>query len=178
MPRRYQWFTRRRDGTVTVRLRPDEAALLVQVAGELRTLLNQEGQSDAAVMERLFPKAYLDPTEESREQEYAALVHADLMRERIDRLAALLETVEPIARGTSTETIPLSDEAVQEWMGVLNDARLALGIAVGVTEDLEPDDVDDDDPRRLGIEVYQLLTWFFGELVDVALGAVPQSGIE
>jgi hypothetical protein len=175
MPRRYQWFTRRRDGMVTVRLRPDEAALLVQVAGELRTLLDA---GDGAVMERLFPKAYLDPTEESREQEYAALVHADLMRARIDRLAALLETVEPIARGTATETIPLSDDAVQEWMGVLNDARLALGIAVGVTEDMEPDDVDDDDPRRLGIEVYQLLTWFFGELVDVALGAVPQSGIE
>ena len=38
--RRYQWFTRRRDGMVTVRLRPDEAMLLVQVTNELRTLLD------------------------------------------------------------------------------------------------------------------------------------------
>ena len=56
MARRYQWFTRRRDGVVTVRLRPDEAALLVQVVNELRTLLDS---GDGAVVERLFPKAYL-----------------------------------------------------------------------------------------------------------------------
>jgi hypothetical protein len=173
--RRYQWFTRRRDGIVTVRLRPDEAALLVQVANELRTLL---AAGDGAVIDRLFPKAYLDPTEEHREHEYAALVHADLMRNRLDRLAALLETLEPVARSKSTETLELNDEAVQEWMTVLNDARLALGIAVGMTEDLEPDDVDDGDPRRLGLEVYQLLTWFLGELVDVALGAMPEAGLE
>ncbi len=178
MARRYQWFTRRRDGVITVRLRPDEAALLVQVATELRTLLGAEHETSGAVIDRLFPKAYLDPTEESREQEYAALVHADLLRSRLDRLAALLETVEPITRERTPQTIPLSDDAVQEWMGVLNDARLALGVAAGVTEDLEPDDVDDDDPRRVGLEVYQLLTWFFGELVDVALGAIHESGIE
>src|SRR4051794_691427 len=102
MARRYQWFTRRRDGMVTVRLRPDEAALLVQVAGELRTLLDA---GDSAVLQRLFPKAYLDPTEENREREYAAMVHADLMRDRLDRLAAVLETLEPITRSSSPETV-------------------------------------------------------------------------
>jgi hypothetical protein len=181
MARRYQWFTRRRDGVVTVRLRPDEAALLIQVANELSTLLDQEGDAAGAsnaVIERLFPKAYLDPTEESREREYAALAHADLLRSRFDRLAALLATLEPVVQGTKPQTLELSDDAVQEWMGVLNDARLALGVAVGVSEDLEPDDVDDDDPRHLGLEVYQLLTWFFGELVDVSLGAMPKSGSE
>ena len=175
MARRYQWFTRRRDGTVTVRLRPDEAALLVQVATELRTLLDA---GDGAVVERLFPKAYLDPTEESREREYAALAHADLLRNRLDRLAAVLATLEPLARADGPQTIALDEDAVQEWLVVLNDARLALGVAVGVTEDLEPDDVDDDDPRRFGLEVYQLLTWFFGELVDVALAATPRAGLE
>src|SRR4051812_13079640 len=136
MARRYQWFTRRRDGVVTVRLRPDEAALLVQVANELRTVLDGGGES--AVAERLFPKAYLDPTEEGRESEYAALAHADLLRSRFDRLAALLTVVEPVARETKPQTLELSDDAVQEWLGVLNDARLALGVVVGVTEDLDP----------------------------------------
>ncbi|HEY3832106.1 MAG TPA: DUF2017 family protein [Acidimicrobiia bacterium] len=173
MARRYQWFTRRRDGVVTVRLRPDEAALLVQVGNELRALLDS---GDGAVIERLFPKAYLDPTEEGREREYAALVHADLMRSRLDRLAEVLATIEPLTQATKPQTIALDDDAVQEWLAVLNDARLALGVAVGITEDLEPDDVDEDDPRRLGIEVYQLLTWFFGELVEVALAATPESG--
>ncbi len=176
MPRRYQWFTRRRDGVVTVRLRPDEAALLLQIGGELRTALTEP--DDGPVMGRLFPQAYLDPTEEMREREYAALVHADLLRIRLDRVTAMLESVEAVARGNSVRTLELTDEAVHEWMGVLNDARLAIGVAVGMTEDLEPGDVDDDDPRRFGIEVYTLLTWFFSELVDVALGTMPTGGME
>ncbi len=176
MARRYQWFTRRRDGVVTVRLRPDEAQLLVQVVAELRTLMGLDGEANAAVMERLFPKAYLDPTEEARENEFAALVHADLMRTRLDRLAAVVSTLEPVAQSDKPQTIELRDDAVQEWMAVLNDVRLALGVAVGLSDDLEPDDVDDDDPRRLGLEVYQLLTWFFGELVEVALASTPKSG--
>jgi hypothetical protein len=56
---------------------------------------------------------------------------------------------------------------------VLNDARLALGTAIDVTEDLEPDDIAPDDPRYRPLQVYSLLTWFFGELVDVVAEGLP-----
>ena len=62
------------------------------------------------MIERLFPKAYLDPTEEGREREYAALVHADLMRSRLDRLAEVVATLEPLTHGTKPQTIALDED--------------------------------------------------------------------
>ncbi len=176
MARRTQWWSRRRDGAVTLRLLPDEAQLLVQVFGELRAML--DGAPDDPVMQRLFPTAYLDPTEEAREHEYQVLAHASLLRTRLDSLAELLAALEPIARGTKRVELVLDDDQVGRWMGVLNDVRLALGVAIDIDEDVDPDDYELDDPRRIGVEVYALLTWFFGELVDLLLGTVSESGLE
>jgi Domain of unknown function (DUF2017) len=174
--RRTQWWARRHDGAVTLRLLPDEAQLLVQVLGELRTML--EGSPDDPVMRRLFPTAYLDPTEEDREREYEVLAHASLLRTRLDSLAELLAVLEPVARGTKRVELVLADEQVGRWMGVLNDVRLALGVAVDITEDVDPDDYELDDPKRLGVEIYALLTWFFGELVELLLETVPEDGLD
>lgn len=170
-PRRTQWWSRRGDGVVVLRLLPDEAQLLQQVFRELRGLLDDS--PDDPIVERLFPAAYLDPTEEARETEYQVLAHASLMRTRLDTLGELLAALDPIARGRKRVELALDDEQVQRWMGALNDVRLALGVALGITEDVDADDFDVDDPRRLGVDVYGLLTWFFGELVDVLLGALP-----
>jgi hypothetical protein len=176
MARRTQWWARRRDGAVTLRLLPAEAQLLVQVFDELRTML--DGSPDDPVMRRLFPAAYLDPTEEAREREYEVLAHASLLRTRLDSLAELLDVLEPVTRATKRVELVLDDEQVGRWMGVLNDVRLALGVAIDITEDVDPDDYELDDPRRLGVEVYALLTWFFGELVEVLLGTMPESGLD
>lgn len=174
MARHTQWWDRRPDGSVTLRLLPDEAQLLVQVFQELRDLL--AGPPSDPVLARLFPAAYLDPTEEAREREYEVLAHASLLRARLDSLAALLGALEPIAAGRTRAELVLDEAQVGRWTGVLNDVRLALGVSLGVTEDSDVDDFELDDPRRVGIEMYGLLTWFFGELVDVLLGAMPEAG--
>jgi hypothetical protein len=176
MARRTQWWARRADGAVTLRLLPDEAQLLVQVFTELQTLL--EGSPDDPVMRRLFPNAYLDPTEEGREHEYQVLAHSSLLRTRLDSLGELLGTLAPVAAGRKRVELVLDDAEVGRWMGVLNDVRLALGVAVDITEEVDPDDFELDDPRRLGVEIYALLTWFFGELVDVLLGTLPDEGLD
>ncbi len=171
MGKQYDWFRRSRRGVV-VSLRPEEAALLTALIGELQEEL--AGPADSPVMARLFPRAYLDPTEERRETEFAAFVHADLLRARLDRLGVLLDVLDPIRRGRREVDVVLDDEAVALWMGVLNDARLALGTAIGVTDDLEPDDLEPDDPRLRPLQVYSLLTWFFAELVDVVAADLPE----
>ena len=175
-PRRTQWWSRRADGIVVLRLLPDEAQLLQQVFRELQNLLDDS--PDDPVVKRLFPTAYLDPTEEAREHEYQVLAHASLMRTRLDTLGELLATLDPIARGRKRVELALDEEQVNRWMGALNDVRLALGVALDISEDVDPDDFELDDPRRLGVEVYGLLTWFFGELVDVLLGALPEDGLD
>ena len=42
--------------------------------------------------------------------------------------------------------IVLDEAAEAQWLGVFNDARLALGTALDITEDTELDDFDADDP--------------------------------
>jgi hypothetical protein len=128
-------------------------------------------------MQRLFPRAYLDPTEDAREREYSIIANADLLRTRLDRTQNMLDSLEPMARAPRASKLVMTDEQVAEWMGTLNDARLALGVLINVEEDLEPDDLDDDDPRRFGLEVYTLLSYFFGELVDAATLGMPIEGI-
>ncbi len=176
MARRTQWWARRNDGKVTLRLLPDEAQLLVQVFSELRTVL--DGPPDDPVLQRLFPAAYLDPTEEAREREYQVLAHSSLLRTRLDSLREILEALGPVASGRKRVELVLDDEHVGRWMGALNDVRIALGVSVDVGEDADPDEFELDDPRRLGVEIYALLTWFFGELVDVLLGAMPEDGLD
>jgi hypothetical protein len=176
MARRSQWWERRSDGVITLRLLPDEAQLLVQLFGELRTAL--DGDPNDPVLRRLFPAAYLDPTEEEREREYQVLAHASLLRTRLDSLRELTKALTPIATGKRRAELVLDDEMVGRWMGVLNDVRLALGVAADIGEDADPDEFELDDPRRLGVEVYSLVTWFFGELVDLLLSATPEAGLD
>ena len=173
---RHNWFRRRRDGSITLELRPDEAALLLQIVGELRGVLDEP--SDSPIMQRMFPRAYLDPTEDAAEAEYTVLASAALLRTRLDRTEALLAVLEPVARGTRSMAIELGDDDIPIWMGTLNDARLAMGVAFNVDEDTEAGDLADDDPRKFALEVYSLISWFFGELVDVVAVGMPTEGID
>ena len=53
---------------------------------------------------------------------------------------------------------------------MLNDARLALGTALDITEETEFDDFAPDDPRRGQFLLYSALTALQGELIDALLG--------
>jgi hypothetical protein len=65
-------FRRNRSGGFDVVLAPGEAAVLTRLCEELTTLLADDeppGDQGDPVLERLFPRAYLDPTEEEAESE-------------------------------------------------------------------------------------------------------------
>ena len=59
-----------------------EVALLSDVAGRARALSSCNPTATTPATERLFPRAYLDPTEEEAETEWQSLVHDDLVREQ------------------------------------------------------------------------------------------------
>ncbi|MBV8950924.1 MAG: DUF2017 family protein, partial [Actinobacteria bacterium] len=103
-------FRRNRRGELVARLRPEELALLRGLPNELRALIDDpvpadpdviradpEGDAapeaaepiDDAVRRRLFPIAYLDPTEEDAEQEWQRIVHPELVRSKLEALALL-----------------------------------------------------------------------------------------
>ena len=95
----------------------------------------------------------------------------DLLRTRLDALAAVTGSLQaaPSTRRGSLEIV-LDEASEAQWLGVLNDARLALGTALDITEETELDDFDADDPRRGQFLLYSALTALQGELVDALLG--------
>ena len=162
------------DGGMRVTLSREERELLQSLPEQLRGLYEVGGADEDPVSARLFPRAYLDPTAEDAEREWRELVHPELVRERL----AALERVAGTLDGASTQgrqvTASLTPDDVQAWLGVLNDARLALGIRLGVTEHTDYEDVEPDDPLAPAYTAYGWLTYLQGELVEALLGEVPE----
>ncbi len=162
-------FKRKGDG-VAVSLPVQEVEILRTVPGQLGDVLRRPRDPDDEVSRRLFPTAYLDPTQEEAEQEWQELVHPELLRERLARLDIVTES---LARGVERRgaiEVVLAPEEVEAWLGVLNDARLALGTNLGVTEDPDEHTIDPDTPEGAGYAMYHWLTWLEGDLVETLLG--------
>ena len=81
---RWKRFRSGPDDTLVVSLAEEELGLLRSLPEQLREVFEGEGEDPA--WERLFPRAYLDPTAENEEAEWQALVHPSLLRERLDAL--------------------------------------------------------------------------------------------
>ena len=58
-----------------------------------------------------------------------------------------------------------ADEA-DAWLRALNDVRLVLGTRLDVTEDLDYENLDLNEPRGRDLAVYGYLTWLQEQLVE------------
>ena len=168
-------FRRGEGSTLVVSLHEDEVVLLRALARDVREFVVAPRDS-GPVSERLYPRAYLDPTEETAEAGWQDQGHSDLVTSRLaalDTLTATLESPRQKKRGVVEVTLDADGEA--QWLGVLNDARLIVGTAAGVTEDDVPADrgVDPQDPRFQLLRMYAWLTELQADLVDVLLGDLP-----
>jgi hypothetical protein len=167
------------EGTIVVTFDEIEVELLRQISDQLRLLY--EGSDPDPARERLFPRAYLDPTEEDAEAQWNALVVPELVRERLDGLAAVLRTVDgaTVVRtaGDHEQTeVTLGPDDLNLWLGVLNDARLTLGARLEITDDSNHADeweLSPDDPATPARATYLWLTALQGLLVDTMLGILP-----
>ena len=167
---------RRKDGLVVVTLPDGAVALLRQVLSEVSEVVAAPPEGE--LRDRLYPRAYLDHTEESAEQQWQDLVHDDLAQARAGAAASMIADLDAAAAtGRENVEIVLDDDAQNRWLTVLNDARLTLGTLLGVSED-EPLDFAEGDPRSTTVAVYELLGEIQGDLVDVMLSALPKEGID
>jgi len=167
------------EGTIVVTFDEIEVELLRQIAEQLQ-LLYRGSEPDPA-RDRLFPRAYLDPTEEQAEEQWNALVVPELLRERLDGLAAMVGTVDGAtvvrtAGGHEQTEVTLGPDEMNLWLGVLNDARLTLGARLEITDDSNAEDWDlaPDDPATPARATYVWLTALQGLLVDTMLGTLPE----
>jgi hypothetical protein len=169
-------FRRQRGGAVVVTLDPAEAAVLEQLVGELSGLFSGGGASEdhdpaeAKVMGRLFPRAYLDPTEEAAESEWQRLVHDDLLMGRRAALATVGGVLEGAVSHRGRLEMSISTEEAEALLAVLNDARLALGTKLDVTEEMDLSGLDPNDPDAGPYAIYWWLGMLEEHLVEVLAG--------
>lgn len=155
-------FRRNRADGFDVVLEAGEAAVLTRLCEELTSLLAGGDEAPDPVLERLFPRAYLDPTEEEAEADWQRLAHGDLVDGRRAALAIVEGTLAGATARKGRFELTLSEEQALAWLAVLNDARLALGIRLDVTEDLDLSGLDPDDPDTAPYAVY----WWLGVLEE------------
>lgn len=150
------------EGGIRVRLTARERALLRSLPGQLRAVLSGGGDA-GAVRARLFPRAYDDAEDES---EYRDLVGESLVEERLQRLEAFAGTLDAGTGGRWSWTVELSGEDAHAWLSVLNDARLTLGVLLGITDEAQWErGPEEDDPSAVAL-------YYLGWLQEQLLAAL------
>jgi hypothetical protein len=147
LPRQIQ---RSGDG-VRLNLDPHELLLLRELLDELEALL---ADPDDPGLRRLFPPAYSD---RASDEQYRSLVRDQLVGGRSKALATVRETL-------GSDSLDL--EQAEQWLRALNDLRLVLGTRLDVTEEIDYEKLDLNEPRARELAVYGYLSWLQEQLVE------------
>ncbi|GAA2501926.1 DUF2017 domain-containing protein [Streptomyces longisporus] len=120
------------------------------------------------VLRRLFPDAYSDPEgtpgpKEAEEQraysaEFRRYTENDLRAGKRESALAVIRSLDALTpAGDGGAILKLSAEESRQWLGALNDLRLAIGSRLEITDE---DDTDllyrlpDEDPRKPMVMAY------------------------
>lgn len=115
------------------------------------------------VVRRLLPDAYRDDPDSTAD--FRRFTDRDLRTAKVAHAAVVRDC---LAR--SGEKVTLSPDEAQSWLAFLNDARLALGTRIGITEDNhdELSDLPEKDPRSGMFHVYDWLTFLQESLLQAS----------
>ena len=176
-------FTRHR-GALRADLDEIEISVLRQLVGELLALVEEPEVSedplaalvgmppgevpkpDDPVLRRLLPDAYRDDPDAAGE--FRRFTDADLRASKRANAAAVLAAL-PMAPGRLT----LDRDQADAWLGCLNDLRLALGTALEVSEETDPDDFEPQDPAAQALGIYGWLGWLQESLLSCLEPRLP-----
>ncbi|MFK4102715.1 DUF2017 domain-containing protein [Streptomyces sp. NPDC019531] len=120
------------------------------------------------VLKRLFPDAYSDPegtpqAKEAEEQrayssEFRRYTENDLRAGKRDNALAVVRTLDALnSGGEGGAVLKLSAAESQQWLGALNDLRLAIGSRLDITDEEDTDllyRLPDEDPRKPMVMAY------------------------
>lgn len=150
-------ISRASDGTVRVRLGPEERLLLASLPAQVEGALG----SDDPSLRRLSPPAY--PDDEEAEAEYRRLVHSGLF----DTRRRALQTLERTAHAEA-----LTPDELEAWLGALETLRLVLGTQLDVHEEVGLAPIDEGDPNAARLALYQWLSWLQEDVVQALAQAL------
>jgi Domain of unknown function (DUF2017) len=112
------------------------------------------------VLARLLPDAYPDDAESA--SDFRRYTEQDLRSGKVAAARTVLATL-PEGGGQ----VRLSGDDAQVWLRAINDVRLALGVRLAITEDVEERmaRLEPDDPRSAYFWIYDWLTYLQETLV-------------
>ncbi len=170
-------FQRTATGRIVLRADKVERGLLGSVARQVIDLVRPEempedadplaaalgwtegdvGPSDDPAVARLLPNAYADEAESA---DFRRFTERDLRQTKVQHATTVLEEIE-----RSGEKITVASP--ESWLGTLNDARLAIGTRIQISEDNHEElaGLSEDDPRAGLFHVYDWLTFLQESLV-------------
>jgi hypothetical protein len=159
-------FARRRRGGIDVTLTEPEATILRSIVAQMEQVL--VAPEDNPDTRRLFPPAYKDDDEAAAE--FARLMTADLVDGKRRAVTSVLATFERGAVKRDAWRVTLTPEEAEDWLAVLNDARLTLGTRLDVTEEMYDKEIDPSDPEAPAREVFRYLGYIEEWLVETLMG--------
>lgn len=151
-------------------LTEQEAAALRDLRAHVGGLVASDDEEHRAIRERLFPRAYSDPTEEDAEREWQRLMHRELLEGKQHALDVVVATLERAETSRGRLRARLGADEAHAWLTALTDVRLSLGTMLGITEDVDLSAVDPGDPEAPAYHLYGWLTWLQSELVETLMG--------
>ncbi|MFJ4617809.1 DUF2017 domain-containing protein [Streptomyces sp. NPDC088812] len=155
-------------------------------SGDPLAELFAEGPSEPPadpVLRRLFPDAYTDPeaapgpreAEErrSRSAEFRRYTENDLRAGKRENALAVVRSLDALsAEAEGAAVLKLSPGESRQWLGALNDLRLAIGSRLEITDDEDTDllyRLPDDDARKPMVMAYLWLGGLQETLVTTLL---------
>jgi Domain of unknown function (DUF2017) len=136
------------------------------------------------VLLRLFPDAYGGPggesasPEEAEEQrahssEFRRFTENDLRADKRENALAVIRSLDRLATaGDGGAVLKLTPEDSRQWLGCLNDLRLAIGSRLDVTDEEDIDilfRLSDEDPRKPMVMAYLWLGGLQETLVETLM---------
>ncbi|MFJ9250185.1 DUF2017 domain-containing protein [Streptomyces sp. NPDC101776] len=136
------------------------------------------------VLRRLFPDAYTDPEQapDSPQDAEEKLAHSaefrrftenDLRAGKRENALAVVRTLDSLTPAVDGGAIlKLTAEESRQWLGSLNDLRLAIGSRLDITDEDDTDDLyrlPDEDPRKPMVMAYLWLGGLQETLVTTLL---------
>ena len=170
-------FQRTATGRVVLRVDQVERGLLMSVARQVMDLVQPAeaspdqdplaaqlgwvdgdvGISDDPAVARLLPDAYDDPDDA---RDFRRFTENDLRQSKMQHAMTVVEEIE-----RSGEKVAVT--STDSWLGLLNDARIAIGTRIQISEDNHEElaGLPDGDPRSGLFHVYDWLTFLQESLV-------------
>jgi hypothetical protein len=146
-------------------LAADEVEVLASVASGLATRVSDaafDGSSDA-VIDRLAPT--VSRGDADLDAELRAMLRADLLSSRTERLEAFATELRAAGRGAGEDVeLRFDHDAAMRVVQALNDVRLALATTIGFDDTLR-DELEPDDPRLEAVGLMDALAWLQGGLI-------------